>query len=222
MPKVAKKYYAVAVGREGPKIYDTWDEAASTVSPSQNSNLSTRDEALPFAGPLPSHSTPPSSFPEQQQPIEDNFKPLAPRPSVTLSPEQQQVLDRVNNGQSVFFTGSAGTGKSVLLREIIASLKERGDRVAITASTGIAAVNIGGSTLHSWAGIGLAEEAVERYVGKFLHNKQLFKVLERWQNVTTLIIDEVLIAGFTIHFHSVDGRWQFIRQTRRLTQSHKL
>ena len=74
-------------------------------------------------------------------------------------------------GESLFFTGSAGetilwaeagsalisgsvgTGKSVLLREIIRRLRGHSTRkVAVTASTGIAAVNIGGSTLHSFAG----------------------------------------------------------------------
>jgi ABC-type dipeptide/oligopeptide/nickel transport system ATPase component len=62
----------------------------------------------------------------------------------------------VDQGRSVFFTGSAGTGKSVLLREIIRALKKKyagkGDAVAVTASTGIAACNIGGVTIHSFGG----------------------------------------------------------------------
>lgn len=62
----------------------------------------------------------------------------------------------VDQGKSVFFTGSAGTGKSVLLREIIKSLRKKfaksKDAVAITASTGIAACNIGGVTIHSFGG----------------------------------------------------------------------
>ncbi|KAG8709526.1 DNA helicase [Ceratobasidium sp. 394] len=60
----------------------------------------------------------------------------------------------VLSGKNVFFTGAAGTGKSVLLRQIIQSLHERDKdrRIAVTASTGIAAVNIGGATLHSFAG----------------------------------------------------------------------
>ncbi|KAI9318430.1 hypothetical protein BX666DRAFT_1497048 [Dichotomocladium elegans] len=67
-----------------------------------------------------------------------------------LSDEQQKVLDRVvSQRQSIFFTGSAGTGKSVLLRAIIDRLRDKYDNgVAITASTGIAACNINGSTLH--------------------------------------------------------------------------
>ncbi|KAG8738004.1 hypothetical protein FRC10_007418 [Ceratobasidium sp. 414] len=71
---------------------------------------------------------------------------------VILSAEQRHILQMVLAGKSVFFTGPAGTGKSVLLREIISQLQNRGVPVAVTASTGIAAVNIQGKTLHSFAG----------------------------------------------------------------------
>lgn len=70
----------------------------------------------------------------------------------------------------MFFTGSAGTGKSVLMREIIAKLRgkfrKEPDRIAVTASTGLAACNIGGVTLHSFAGIGLGKEPVPELVKK--------------------------------------------------------
>lgn len=78
----------------------------------------------------------------------------------------------------------------MLLREIIDTLNERRDTLGITASTGIAAVNIGGSTLHSWAGIGLGDQPAKRYVGKFFGNEQSMRILDRWKNVDTLIIDE--------------------------------
>jgi Cdc6-like AAA superfamily ATPase len=42
-----------------------------------------------------------------------------------LSPEQERILGRIIAGEDFFFTGSAGTGKSVLLRAIIRSFKER-------------------------------------------------------------------------------------------------
>ncbi|KAL6889780.1 PIF1-like helicase domain-containing protein [Trichoderma longibrachiatum] len=78
--------------------------------------------------------------------------------AIHLSKEQEHVLDLVvNQGKSVFFTGPAGTGKSVLMRAIIKQLKAKyardQDRVAVTASTGLAACNIGGITLHSFSGM---------------------------------------------------------------------
>lgn len=113
--------------------------------------------------------------------------------SVFLSSEQQHVANLVTNkGQSVFFTGSAGTGKSVLLREIIKLLRSKHlkepDRVAVTASTGLAACNIGGVTLHSFAGFGLGKEDVAECVKKIKRNG---KAKQRWLRTKILVIDEV-------------------------------
>lgn len=76
---------------------------------------------------------------------------------IILSPEQSKILSQVRNGKNIFFTGSAGTGKTFLLREIVSDLKRsyRDDELAVTASTGIAACNINGCTLHSFGGVGM-------------------------------------------------------------------
>ncbi|XP_032479885.1 ATP-dependent DNA helicase PIF1 isoform X2 [Phocoena sinus] len=66
-----------------------------------------------------------------------------------LSREQAAVLRVVLKGQSIFFTGSAGTGKSYLLKRILGSLPPTG--TVATASTGVAACHIGGTTLHAFA-----------------------------------------------------------------------
>jgi ATP-dependent DNA helicase PIF1 len=95
---------------------------------------------------------------------------------------------------------SAGTGKSVLLREIIRVLGgSASSTLGITASTGIASVNIGGTTLHSWAGIGLGQDSVEKFCGKILHQAMFAKILDRWRNVETLIIDESMLSLSAIH-----------------------
>ena len=79
----------------------------------------------------------------------------------------------------------------MLLREIIKSLKKvyarNPEAVAVTASTGLAACNVGGITLHSFAGIGLGREPVDQLVKKIRRNK---KGLERWKKAKVLIIDE--------------------------------
>jgi len=85
----------------------------------------------------------------------------------------------------------SGTGKSVLLREIIKNLRKKyataADAVAVTASTGIAACNIGGVTLHSFGGAGLAIEKPEVLVSKIRKNK---KASARWLRTKVLIVDE--------------------------------
>ncbi|KAI9464463.1 PIF1-like helicase-domain-containing protein [Lactarius psammicola] len=112
-------------------------------------------------------------------------------PDIQLSYEQKRVLELVKQKKNVFYTGSAGTGKSVLLREIIKTLRKEyvrtPDAVAVTASTGIAACNIGGVTIHSFAGIGLGIESVEDLVKKIEKNR---KASSRWNRAKVLIIDE--------------------------------
>ncbi|KAJ6081332.1 hypothetical protein N7499_006206 [Penicillium canescens] len=112
---------------------------------------------------------------------------------IFLSDEQRAVLDAVvDGGKSIFFTGSAGTGKSVLMREIIQKLRikyrKEPDRIAVTASTGLAACNIEGVTLHSFAGIGLGKEAVPELVKKVKKNQ---KARNRWLRTKVLVVDEV-------------------------------
>ena len=91
------------------------------------------------------------------------------------------------------YTGplTSGTGKSVLLREIISALKKAHERnpdaVAVTASTGLAACNVGGVTLHSFAAFGLGKEDVNVLGKKIRKNKKGF---ERWRTTKVLIIDE--------------------------------
>lgn len=59
--------------------------------------------------------------------------------------------------------------------------------MAVTASTGIAACNIGGVTLHSFAGIGLGVEDMAVLIRKIRRNK---KAMNRWHRTSVLIIDE--------------------------------
>lgn len=120
-------------------------------------------------------------------------KPMAAVTKEMLSPEQQTVSKAViEDGKSVFFTGSAGTGKSVLMRSIIAQFRHKfrkdDDRLAITASTGLAACVIEGQTLHSWAGIGLGKEPVPELVKKIKRNQ---KTKGRWIRTKVLVVDEI-------------------------------
>ena len=113
--------------------------------------------------------------------------------TVFLSDEQRRVLSLVvEENRSVFFTGPAGTGKSVLMREIITVLRKKyqrePDRIAVTASTGLAACNVGGVTLHSFGGIGLGKEDVPTLVKKIKRNA---KAKLRWQRTKVLVIDEI-------------------------------
>ncbi|GMG21161.1 unnamed protein product [Ambrosiozyma monospora] len=110
--------------------------------------------------------------------------------AIVLSEEQNKVIELAQQGKSIFYTGSAGTGKSMLLRSLIKTLKQTHEKggVAVTASTGLAACNIGGMTLHSFAGIGLGKGTPDELVRRIRRNQTQ---KERWTEVEVLIIDEI-------------------------------
>lgn len=118
---------------------------------------------------------------------------------INLSSEQLKVIDLVvKDNKNVFYTGSAGTGKSVLLKELVQRLTAKYARfgpfsVAVTASTGLAAVNIGGITINKFSGMGLASGSASSIASRVLKNKQ---TTERWKRTKVLIIDEIsMIEG---------------------------
>ncbi|XP_049848242.1 ATP-dependent DNA helicase PIF1-like [Schistocerca gregaria] len=108
----------------------------------------------------------------------------------TLSEEQKKVVRCAVEGESFFFTGAAGTGKSRALKEIVRVLNEKyqDNEVQVTAPTGIAAVALGGCTTHSFAGIGLGQDKAEVLIRRILSN---VRTKSRWLDVRVLIIDEI-------------------------------
>ncbi|KAG7249071.1 hypothetical protein CRUP_036200, partial [Coryphaenoides rupestris] len=102
-----------------------------------------------------------------------------------LNKEQAAVLTAVLSGKNVFFTGSAGTGKSFLLKRIVGSLPPKSTYA--TASTGVAACHIAGTTLHNFAGIGSGAAPLEQCI----ELAQRPGVLQHWTSCRHLIIDEV-------------------------------
>jgi ATP-dependent DNA helicase PIF1 len=121
-------------------------------------------------------------------------------PKVTrdaLNDEQRSAAACVvDNHESVFLTGAAGTGKSFLLRYLIDELERRfPGGVAVTASTGIAASHVQGVTVHSWAGIGLGKGSAAKLVEKVSSNGA---ATARWQKASALVIDEVSMLDSNI------------------------
>ena len=80
------------------------------------------------------------------------------------------------------------SGFQVAFLVLLCRLKHGSHSVYVTASTGFAACNIGGTTLHSFAGIGLGDGDKETLLDK-VANKRESKI--RWQNAKALLIDEI-------------------------------
>ena len=102
--------------------------------------------------------------------------------------KQKTALDILKTGDNVFLTGSAGSGKTYTLNQYIHYLKARRVSVATTASTGIAATHMNGTTIHSWAGIGIKDDLSDKDLAN-LARKQVLK--DRLQDTAVLIIDEI-------------------------------
>ena len=92
------------------------------------------------------------------------------------------------SGASVFLTGAPGAGKTYVLNDFIRRAQRVGKRVAVTASTGIAATHIGGSTIHAWSGLGIRDELTPHDRRVLETNANLRK---RYLNTDVLVIDEI-------------------------------
>lgn len=102
--------------------------------------------------------------------------------------KQNEAFEILKLGASVFLTGSAGSGKTYLLNKYAGYLKSKKINAAVTASTGIAATHIGGITIHSWCGIGIAKR-LSKTEFKTILNKKYLK--NRLNKAKVLIIDEI-------------------------------
>ncbi|EME80450.1 uncharacterized protein MYCFIDRAFT_141534, partial [Pseudocercospora fijiensis CIRAD86] len=106
-----------------------------------------------------------------------------------LHSEQREIVDAVMNGYNVFYTGSAGTGKSTVLKAYVKKLKEMGKHVDIIAPSGIAAVNVGGGTFFSY--MGCRPDDFRLDLEKFRRKAHGKKVQARIGATDVLIIDEI-------------------------------
>ena len=94
---------------------------------------------------------------------------------------QDQALSILKTGANVFLTGEPGSGKTYVINKYIAWLDACKVKVAVTASTGIAATHIGGSTIHSWSGVGardtlkISTPAAGTYYLKFFSGSSFVK-----------------------------------------------
>uniref|UniRef100_F6R806 ATP-dependent DNA helicase PIF1 n=1 Tax=Ornithorhynchus anatinus TaxID=9258 RepID=F6R806_ORNAN len=147
----------------------------------------------------------PSFSPLQETSTPEPLRSPRPRPRLQLSREQEQVLSAVLRGKSVFFTGSAGTGKSFLMKRILGSVPPAG--TVATASTGAAACLIGGTTLHGFAGIGSGQAPLEQCVARARRPG----VRRAWLSCQRLVIDEISMVEAAL-FDKLEAVARAVRQ----------
>ena len=121
---------------------------------------------------------------------------------ITLSPEQAAVFAAIETTrENLFVTGRAGTGKSTLLNHLAHNTSKQ---IVICAPTGVAALNVGGQTIHSLFRLPIgviADHELEQ-------NDQLRKLLN---TIETLVIDEVSMVNADL----LDAIDRSLRQARQ-------
>eukprot|EP00986_Skeletonema_menzelii_P000586 scaffold162_cov143-Skeletonema_menzelii.AAC.5 len=119
----------------------------------------------------------------------------------TLNEEQCRVVESILSGHSTFFTGPAGSGKSHVLSTLLKANadgvggKQNGQprNIVVTATTGVAACNVGGITIHSFGGVGAGNGSMADMAKRVMGNEY---TKQRWREVDVLVIDEVsMMAG---------------------------
>ena len=122
---------------------------------------------------------------------------------------QSEALAILGSGANVFLTGAPGAGKTYVLNEFIRQARADGASVSVTASTGIAATHINGTTIHSWSGVGLATALTDNLVKTIRSRRK-----RRLREADILIIDEVSMLHAWL-FDMVDQVCRIIRRDER-------
>ena len=120
---------------------------------------------------------------------------------IKLDPEQKKALDLIISGKNVFLTGKAGTGKSTAVDEFRKVYKPG---CVFLAPTGIAAININGSTIHSFFQLKpglLTPDSIEPIGSQ--------KRIDMIRSVRTIVIDEISMVRSDL-FVAMDMRLQEI------------
>lgn len=128
--------------------------------------------------------------------------------NITLGSEQKYVYDLMNGTQkNLFITGKAGTGKSVLLQYFV---KHTQKQVAVVAPTGVAALNIGGQTIHSFFGMGLDVQNPDNFSQV---SDMGYKKREVLNSLQVLVIDEVSMVSADI-MDMIDAKLKYARNSQ--------
>jgi len=120
--------------------------------------------------------------------------------------DQGLALEIMLSGESVLLTGPAGAGKTFVLNQFIRLSKAEGKHVSVTATTGLAATHLGGTTIHSWAGMGVADALPQGFAEHIAKGRR--EIIEK---TDVLIIDEISM----LHDYRLDMVDEACRLVRR-------
>jgi len=150
----------------------------------------------------------PSSQPSNTPVIPHN--PSAPT-EPPLSAQQKAVVNLILRGdRNVCYTGSAGTGKSTVLKAVVQELKRRKKTVDIIAPSGIAALAVGGQTVYSYAG--WVPDTFKMSLQKLGERAKGKRIRRRLCKTDVLIIEEISMVDSDV-FQRLDRSCREARAT---------
>ena len=129
-----------------------------------------------------------------------------------LCQEQIDLVELILSGRNVFYTGSAGCGKSTVLGCFVKCLKVLEKRVHIVAPTGRAALDIGGSTFWSYAG--WTPDMMKRPMKELYVHARKKQIAKRLRDTDVLVIDEISMME-NEHFERLNQIMKSVREDRR-------
>lgn len=127
------------------------------------------------------------------------LRPLPDEPE--LCPEQAELVSLIEQGHNVFYTGSAGCGKSTVLKAFVKRLRQTEKKVRIIAPTGRAALNVGGTT--TWTFAGWTPSSHKLPIDKIQEGAHGKNVYRRLKKVDVLVIDEISMVE-NLHFERLN------------------
>ena len=118
---------------------------------------------------------------------------------------QPEAIELMLSGKNIFLTGEPGAGKTYTLNQYIKMAKMQGKRIAMTASTGIAASHIDGMTIHSWSGLGIKDFITDDDIDRMSFQP---KMVEKYNACDVLVIDEVsMLHGSRLDMVNRVAKW---------------
>lgn len=130
--------------------------------------------------------------------------------SINLNSKQLSAYSLMCKGENIFITGGGGVGKSTLIKYFVNNNRKY-KKIAVTSTTGISAVLINGTTLHSFLKIGLGNRSQSSLIDEIMKNKYM---KDNWVKTDVLIIDEISMLNPDL-FEKLDNVAQFVRGNER-------
>lgn len=147
----------------------------------------------------------------QQNPVARSLN----NPEPNLCPEQQHLVDLILQGRNVFYTGSAGCGKSTVLKAALTTLRNKGQCVYVVAPTGRAALQVNG--MSTWSYMGWTPDHHKLTMKKLKTTGFRTHVQKRLRETDVIIIDEISM----VENHHLERMNVVMKEARQFGQPHQ-